>query len=112
MNRWSRLVFALLIAVALAVPSAFASSLSAAFPRLSVITFSVSEERFAGFWSLLTSLGAKNGCQVDPNGICLPRSSHAADNGCSADPNGICLPRSSHAADNGCSADPNGRCGK
>ncbi|MGH7483976.1 MAG: hypothetical protein ACREMY_00045 [bacterium] len=112
MNRWSRLAFVLLIAAALATPSAFASSLSVAFPRASG-SASVVEERFAGFWSFLTRLWAKNGCEVDPNGRCLPASPQAADNGCSADPNGRCLPRlSQEAGDNGCSADPSGRCGK
>lgn len=93
MNRWSRLATVLLIAVALCTPSVFATSPSAAVPYWSGSVASVPAESFARFWSFLTSLWAKNGCEVDPSGRCLPRPSQAA-------------------ADNGCSADPSGRCGK
>lgn len=97
MNRLSRLGIVLMIAAPLATPSAFANSPSAAIP----------------FWSFLTSLWAKNGCQVDPDGRCAPGLTSVLPgrkNGCQVDPNGRCLPHPSHAADNGCSADPNGRC--
>jgi hypothetical protein len=110
MNRLSRLGTVLLIVVPLATPSAFANSPSAAVPFWSGIVATGPAESCARFWSFLTSLWAKNGCQVDPNGRCLPGPRHAANNGCSADPDGRCLARPSHATDNGCSADPNGHC--
>ncbi|HEV7503848.1 MAG TPA: hypothetical protein VGS07_02950 [Thermoanaerobaculia bacterium] len=135
MNRLSRLGIVLLIAVTLATPSAFANSPSAAVPFWSSIVDTVPAESCARFWSFLTSLwakngcevdpngrclpgltsvpaGGKNGCQVDPSGRCLPRPSYATDNGCEVDPSGRCLPRPSYATDNGCQVDPNGRCRK
>jgi hypothetical protein len=112
MNRLSRLAIVLLIAMALTSPSAFANSPSAAVTQWSGVVASVPTERFAGFWSFLPSLWAKNGCEVDPNGRCLSVRI-GGDNGCQVDPDGRCLPRPSQAAgDNGCSADPKGRCGK
>jgi hypothetical protein len=60
-------------------------------------------ESFSGFWRVLVGLWTKNGCQMDPDGHCLPAT--PTKNGCSADPNGICLPTK-----NGCQVDPNGRC--
>ena len=85
-------------------------------------------ESFSGFWSVLASFWSKNGCQVDPNGICLPTTT-TTKNGCSVDPDGRCLPTKNGgqadpdgrclsgqcptmALDNGCSADPDGRCVK
>jgi hypothetical protein len=110
MNRWSRSALILLAAVVLVTPPTFANLLSEAGPGWSGIAGTVGEESYSAFWSFVTRLWAKNGCQVDPSGRCLPLPGHAADNGCSADPNGRCLPLPSHAADNGCSADPSGHC--
>jgi hypothetical protein len=64
-------------------------------------------ESFSGFWSLLASFWTKNGCSLDPSGVCLP-----AKNGCQVDPSGRCLPAATTTLDNGCSLDPDGRCVK
>jgi hypothetical protein len=108
MNRLLRLAFALLIAVALATPSAFANSISTTALRWSSIETSIVKEgRFEGFWSFVTSLWAKNGCEVDPSGL---NSVPATGSGCQTDTSGHCLPSPNQAADNGCEVDPSGRC--
>ena len=48
---------------------------------------------FTQVWEFLTGVWARNGCDIDPNGRCVPRPNPAAD------------------LDNGCNIDPNGRCG-
>ena len=114
MNRWFRLALALLIAVVLGTPTAFADSYSGRVPRLSGMLASVPAERFADLWNFLTSLWAKNGCEVDPNGRCLA-AQVGGKNGCQVDPSGNCLPGTGPARlgeENGCQVDPNGRCGK
>jgi hypothetical protein len=63
-----------------------------------------SMESFSRFWSVLASFWTKNGCSLDPNGICLPKAK-PTKNGCQMDPDGRCLP-----VKNGCQVDPDGRC--
>ncbi|MEO6193890.1 MAG: hypothetical protein ABIS20_12830 [Thermoanaerobaculia bacterium] len=63
-----------------------------------------SMESFSRFWRVLAGFWTKNGCSLDPSGICLPKAT-PTENGCSADPDGRCLPTK-----NGCSADPSGSC--
>lgn len=51
----------------------------------------------AGFWG--TGVTPDDGCKMDPDGGCLPRSAAPAplitpDDGCKWDPNGGCLPGS------------------
>jgi hypothetical protein len=48
-------------------------------------------------WNLLAALWAKEGCQIDPDGRCVPHSAPAAtvtttqtDTGCQIDPDGRC----------------------
>jgi len=82
----------------------------------------VAMESFSGFWSVLASFWTKNGCSVDPSGVCLPTKNGCqmdpdghclpTKNGCQVDPNGRCLPAATTTLDNGCSADPNGSCAK
>lgn len=61
-------------------------------------------------WTLLTGNLTKEGCTIDPHGVCVP-ASPKADNGCTIDPHGVCI-QPSPTADNGCSLDPNGGCSK
>jgi hypothetical protein len=63
-------------------------------------------------WNALVSLWAKNGCHIDPNGLCSPVSGTggsgqgvSADNGCHLDPSGCAA---AVALDNGCRIDPDG----
>src|SRR3954470_3043095 len=39
-------------------------------------------------WVFLTG-GLDNGCQMDPDGRCVPQEIPQSDNGCSMDPNGL-----------------------
>jgi hypothetical protein len=45
-------------------------------------------------WSLLTGIWTKEGCNIDPNGRCLPSlvisPENSADTGCQIDPGGRC----------------------
>lgn len=64
--------------------------------RPAEISAQASLNLFSKIWSLLTSMWNKNGCRVDPNGICVSQQGNTditvgADNGCSGDPNGHCL---------------------
>jgi hypothetical protein len=43
-------------------------------------------------WNALVSVWEKNGCVIDPNGLCVPNSQESADNGCGLDPYGRCIP--------------------
>ena len=106
----SRKALVVLVAFFLATTavSAESSSGARARPARAVASNSMMES-FSGFWSVLASFWTKNGCQVDPNGRCLPTK-----NGCQIDPSGRCLPAATTTTtlDNGCSADPNGSCAK
>jgi hypothetical protein len=98
----------LLLAAVLAVPSAsFAGSES---PRTWKIVAPAAPDVLNRLWSFLAR---KNGCQVDPNGRCLPQGTPLGigDNGCGLDPSGRCRDGQSPApTKNGCEFDPNGRC--
>ena len=52
---------------------------------------------FSRIWSLLVHAWSKNGCSIDPDGLCKTQQ-RSAD---------ITM-----SSDNGCSLDPDGRCGK
>ena len=58
----------------------------------------------------LVSLWSKNGCQLDPNGICITTAT--TKNGCQADPFGRCQDGLTTAPTTGagCELDPFGRC--
>jgi hypothetical protein len=65
-------------------------------------------------WSFLASLWTtpptKEGCGMDPSGLCRPAARPASDAGCGMDPNGRCNPAALPASDGGCGMDPSGRC--
>jgi hypothetical protein len=70
-------------------------------------------------WSLLQSAWSKEGCRIDPNGICVPNATQPPPppvqhkEGCRIDPSGQCLPTRAQPAnqtDTGCRIDPNGSC--
>lgn len=106
----SRKALVVLVAFFLATTAVSAEPRPGARARPARIVASNPIESFSGFWSVLASLWTKNGCQVDPNGSCLPTA--PTKNGCSLDPSGRCLPAATTTLDNGCSADPDGRCVK
>lgn len=105
----SRKALVVLVALLLATTAVSAEPRSGARPRPARTGAWSPMESFSGFWSVLASFWTKNGCQVDPDGRCLPTK-----NGGQADPNGLCLSGQcpTMILDNGCSADPNGSCAK
>src|SRR5262245_26372240 len=98
MPRLSRLALAffLLIAVLASTSALAAGPLSGPVPRLSVAEASVATDAVIRLWSFLANLWSKNGCAVDPDGLCVKDNGSvmppAAKNGCSADPSGLCRP--------------------
>ena len=106
-----RRIVVLLLIVAVSAPLA-----AAPIHRSGPVRFEVAAP-LASLWTWLSHVWAKNGCMIDPHGICLlgtgPASPAGADNGCGIDPHGSCHSAVSPlpAADNGCGIDPGGRCG-
>ena len=94
MPRLSRPALAFLLTAILASTSALAAGpLSGPVPR--VTEASAATHVVARLWSFLKGLWSKNGCQVDPQGLCLKDNGSAsptAKNGCHVDPNGQCRP--------------------
>jgi hypothetical protein len=105
----SRKASIVLVALFLVTTAVSAESRPGARAHSARIAGLSSVESFSGFWSVLVGLWTKNGCQVDPDGRCLPTK-----NGCSVDPSGRCLPPATTTItlDNGCQVDPNGSCAK
>ena len=100
----------LLLAAVLAVPSASFAGSASESPRAWKIVEPAAADVFGRLWNFLAR---KNGCQVDPNGRCLPQGTPLGigDNGCGLDPSGRCRDGQSPApTKNGCEFDPNGRC--
>jgi hypothetical protein len=91
-TRTSRAALAFLLAGALATTALPAASLleaGASPERITVLERLDLLERLMG---VVTRWQVKNGCQMDPNGQCLPKSRPMMrKNGCNADPNGRCL---------------------
>jgi hypothetical protein len=112
MPRWTRMVVILLLAAVPASTVAFAQApaFSAARPLLG--GESAYQGLFARFWSILTQPWGKNGCSVDPDGLCqLQAGTSSGDNGCQVDPSGRCLQgKRLDPTKNGCSVDPSGQC--
>jgi hypothetical protein len=110
-----RTVLLLLVAVLLALPGAV-SAAGLQSPRTARAILYDPLDLFSHLWSLFR----KEGCNIDPNGLCAPKNGCGIDpdglcapkNGCSVDPDGRCLPHGSSLAtgDNGCEFDPSGRC--
>ena len=107
MTSSSRKAFVVLVAFFLVTTVVSAEPRLGSRPQPGRIVASNPLESFSGFWRVLAGFWTKNGCSVDPSGICLP-----AKNGCSVDPDGRCLPAATTTLDNGCSLDPDGRCAK
>jgi hypothetical protein len=91
MTRWTRIALVFLLVAALATTAVPAAPLSGAGPGADRIVVSTPLDLLARAWDFLASLWSKNGCQVDPSGLCLPdQGSGTTKNGCGADPNGYC----------------------
>ena len=99
-NRLFRSLLALIVAVPLCAPSAWAA------PNRELHTFDI----LARLWSTVSALWAKEGCNIDPHGGCTAPSTKE---GCKLDPHGACIteqPASSPTTDSGCMLDPHGGC--
>ena len=70
-------------------PSAALPRVASAEPVRSVGLPSLVE----GFWRFLRTVWSKEGCHLDPNGVCAPAPQPTKPKtGCHIDPNGQCLP--------------------
>jgi hypothetical protein len=58
------------------------------------------------FWNYVVGLWDKEGCGLDPSGLCKTNTS--SDAGCGLDPSGCVIPSSESAPKNGCGLDPHG----
>lgn len=113
----SKLVLVLALATLLAAPSTgwaagrrFSSD--GAWSRSSAL-----EDLMATFWSYLAALWGKEGCGIDPDGLCTtdPSTTESIDkNGCGLDPHGGCTTSTTsqptQTTENGCGIDPHGVC--
>ena len=111
-TRTSRAALAFLLAATLTTAALPAASLfegGAPAARIPVLESLDLLERLVG---VVSRWQVKNGCQVDPDGRCLPKRRTVRKNGCQVDPSGRCLPESQPTVvmKNGCQMDPNGRC--
>lgn len=87
-SRKLRIFVPLIVAAALALPSASAESRQKR-DRTPCATTSL--------WNTLTSIWAAIGCKLDPHGSCVveqPAPPPETDIGCKIDPNGGCAPES------------------
>jgi hypothetical protein len=110
MPRLTRIVLTLVLATLLLGTAAMAQSRTGS--RSPHLVESASSDLFVRLRSLLAQW-SKNGCEVDPNGRCLPKGSSLAtgDNGCAVDPSGRCrASQTPMQTKNGCELDPDGRC--
>ena len=74
-------------------------------PRVAVAAEKFALDALSRIWSFI---GNKIGCEVDPNGRCVP-APIPTKAGCNIDPDGRCLP-SPLPTKAGCHIDPNGQC--
>jgi hypothetical protein len=84
----------LLLTSLLALPWAATATPRAESPRRAEAAASAFLDVLARAWSFLTGVLNKEGCNIDPNGRCIPGA-----------------PPSTIQTDAGCNIDPNGRCG-
>jgi hypothetical protein len=95
-------------------------TLAAAVLSAAVVTLPTSGPH-GGLWAFLSALfggpaapsaaawPAKEGCGMDPNGLCKGAAPSRTEEGCGADPNGHC-PATAPRTGAGCGADPSGLC--
>ena len=65
---------------------------------------------FDWLWRVLAQVWEKEGCRIDPDGLCVPEAPVNTKAGCLIDPNGRCLPPVPATTEAGCYIDPFGRC--
>jgi len=115
-----KLVLVFALATALAVPS-MGWSAGRRIPNDSTwARGSVTTNLMVAFWNYVTGLWGKEGCGIDPHGLCGTSTATSPTNakeGCGIDPDGRCAPTPSSSGsgsttnqDAGCGLDPNGGC--
>ena len=85
-----RKILFLLLVMVLATPWASVAGSGRENPQtMQGVELSV-PEIFSRIWSFLWKVGSKEGCNIDPDGRCVPPSQSKI--GCNIDPWGRCLP--------------------
>ena len=111
-----KLVLVLVLVTALAAPL---TGWAAGRRFSSDDTWVRTENPLVMLWSYLTGLFEKEGCGIDPNGLCknsTATSPTTTKEGCGIDPDGRCAPAPSPSGstatnqDAGCGIDPSGGC--
>ncbi|HVT14733.1 MAG TPA: hypothetical protein VHQ90_00950 [Thermoanaerobaculia bacterium] len=112
---------ALALLAALAAPGSAAAAFrpGAAPPRLETALPAL-PEFLVGAWRWLAAAWSKEGCGIDPGGVCVktpapPPAPSRSDSGCTVDPGALCTKRfvtrpPVPRPDGGCTLYPDGRC--
>ncbi|HEV2846395.1 MAG TPA: hypothetical protein VG477_16185 [Thermoanaerobaculia bacterium] len=108
-----KLVLVVVLATALAAPSAGWSAGRRFSGDSTWVRGSVTANPLVMLWSYLVGLWGKAGCGLDPNGQCTTVPNTTTKNGCGLDPHGACNSASQppQTTDSGCGIDPHGECG-
>ena len=74
------------------------------------------ENPLVAFWNYIVGFWDKEGCGLDPSGMCKAKTVETDENGCGIDPHGGCTSSTtttdgvSNYHYEGCGLDPNGAC--
>lgn len=106
-------VLLLLLAAILAAPLAAAAAPRTEGPRLSTATAPDSFDLLDRAWSFLRKVWSKEGCSINPNGLCWQPPAQTKDS-CSINPDGQCKPGTKSPppaqTKTSCGIDPSGQC--
>jgi len=79
------------VLVLLLLTAVLPASQAGAARRPAAAASSSSQTLFSRIAALLKSIWAKEGCHIDPNGLCgVPGPANQVEEGCNIDPNGRC----------------------
>jgi hypothetical protein len=82
----------LALAAVLAAPSIIAAGPRTEVRQPARAVESPSVNLLERVWSFLRNAWSKEGCHIDPDGVCTDQPPVQSDTGCHIDPNGICVP--------------------
>jgi hypothetical protein len=114
-----KLVLVLVLSTALATPSTGWAAGRRFSSDDTWVRGSAVENLMITFWSYLVGLWGKEGCGIDPDGLCktVPSTTELTDkNGCGLDPHGGCTTETNSTgspttdSEAGCGIDPHGGC--
>jgi hypothetical protein len=89
-----RLVVVLTLSAFLGSPATSLAAPRSAARHSNSKPYTAARAPLSRLWNALVSVWEKEGCRIDPNGLCLPSSQESVDNGCGLDPYGRCIPGS------------------